>query len=153
MPLSIGQILVAAWPAVVRAMCGPQYDFADYALKAMQQDGRIKFRTLGPAVEHNGIQYPVEELSIPMIWTQHDDEANSSESQRIALVKSLCENAIHSHDYLLLNKIGGNSVIVSMESHYELGLIRVIESQGGPMPEEVQITYMCKLYTVFAVIP
>jgi hypothetical protein len=45
--------------------------------------------------------YSIAELSAPIVWSKKDEVQNPSENQKIALVKSLLENGIESHDDLI----------------------------------------------------
>ena len=42
--------------------------------------------------------FDIAQLNVPVTWTKGDEVRNSSEAQKIALVASLIENALQSHD-------------------------------------------------------
>ena len=49
--------------------------------------------------------YDIAQLSVPVTWTKGDEAKNPTESQKIALVKSLLENGINTHDDLIEDAI------------------------------------------------
>ena len=45
--------------------------------------------------------YAIAQVSVPIVWSKLDEVQNPSDNQKIALVKSLLENGIESHDDIL----------------------------------------------------
>jgi hypothetical protein len=99
--------------------------------------GAIKHISMGPTIEHtldyrrnpgtdflatdltttslskvtvlDAASYTPGELSVPIVWSKADEAKNSSENQKVALVKNLIENAITSHDDALEEALFGTS--------------------------------------------
>ncbi len=127
MSLSISQILSVSYPAVLNEMKKPMNQFAESAfLRALESMGAIKRVSMGPTIEHTldyqrnpgtdflatdltttslskvdvltAASYDPGQLSVPIVWSKGDDAKNPTENQKVALVKSLLENAFTSHD-------------------------------------------------------
>src|SRR4051812_35115300 len=130
MALTIEQIAAVSYPAVLAEMRKPQNQWAENAaLRVMEKQGAIRRENLGPTIEVpldyranpdtavmaadqdiaslvkteviTSASYSVAQLNVPVTWTKGDDVKNPSENQKIALVKSLLENGIQSHDDLI----------------------------------------------------
>lgn len=127
MALSITQIVAASYPAVLNAVRTPTNQWTENALlMEMQKQGMIKRKSLGATIDVSldyqanssadflatdltamtltktdvltGASYAIAELSVPVVWSKGDDAKNPSENQKVALVKSILENGINSHD-------------------------------------------------------
>jgi hypothetical protein len=130
MALTIEQIAAVSYPAVLAEMRKPQNQWAENAaLRVMEKQGAIRRENLGPTIEVpldyranpdaavmaadqdiaslvkteviTSASYSVAQLNVPVTWTKGDDVKNPSENQKIALVKSLLENGIQTHDDLI----------------------------------------------------
>lgn len=71
--------------------------------------------------------YDIAQVNVPVTWTKGDEAKNPSESQKIALVKSLLENGINSHDDLLEQRIFTSSTSGGVEVN---GLDDLISTAG-----------------------
>lgn len=71
--------------------------------------------------------YDIAQLNVPVTWTKGDDAKNPTESQKIALVKSLLENAINSHDDLIEQSIFTTSAVGGIEVN---GLDTLVPTTG-----------------------
>lgn len=130
MALSIEQIVAVSYPAVLAEMRKAANQWVENAaLREMEKQGVIQRISLGPTIEApldyrvnpdtavlagdqdeaslvktdvlSSASYSVAQLSVPVVWTKGDEAKNPSENQKIALVKSLLENGINSHDDLI----------------------------------------------------
>jgi hypothetical protein len=130
MALTIEQITAVSYPAVLAEMRKAQNQWAENAaLRVMEKQGVIQHKSLGPTIEVpldyrpnpdaavlagdqdtaslvktevlTSASYSVAQISVPATWTKGDDAKNPSENQKIALVKSILENAINTHDDLM----------------------------------------------------
>ena len=130
MPLSIEQIVAVSYPAVLAEMRKPANQWAESAaLRELERQGAIQKVSLGDHIETpldyranpetailatdqetqslaktevvTSATYPIAQISVPVVWTKGDDAKNPTENQKIALVKSLLENGITSHDDLI----------------------------------------------------
>lgn len=127
MALSISQIVAASYPAVLNEARKPSNQWMENAvLREMERQGMIKRKSLGTTIDvtldyraNTGVDflatdltamslsktdvltaasYAIAELSVPVVWSKGDDAKNPSENQKVALVKSILENGINSHD-------------------------------------------------------
>lgn len=71
--------------------------------------------------------YDIAQLNVPVTWTKGDDAKNPSENQKIALVKSLLENAINSHDDLIEQTFFTTSAVGGVELN---GLDTLVPTSG-----------------------
>lgn len=130
MSLSIEQIVAVSYPAVLAEMRKAANQWVENAaLREMEKQGVIQRISLGPTIEApldyrvnpdtavlagdqdeaslvktdvlSSASYSVAQISVPVVWTKGDEAKNPSENQKIALVKSLLENGINSHDDLI----------------------------------------------------
>lgn len=130
MALSISQILAASFPAVLAESRKPTNQWAENSLmREFEKQGVIERKSLGPTIEVpldwrrnpgagfiavdtdptsttktdvvSAASYSVAELAVPMVWFKKDEAMNPSENQKVALVKSLMENGLQSHDDLI----------------------------------------------------
>ncbi len=126
----ISQLISASYPAVLNEMRKPANQFAESAcLREMERQGYVKKIGMGTAIEHTldyqrnpgakflgtslegvslaeteiltSVSYDPAEISVPITWSKATEVKNPSENQKVALVKSLIENGITSHDDLL----------------------------------------------------
>lgn len=127
MALAIKDILAASYPAIVAERNKPANQWAESALlRTMEKMGFIKRKSLGATIEApldyqinagatflasditatslaktsviGAASYDVAEVSVPIVWTKKDEATNPSETQKIAYVASLLDNAFESHD-------------------------------------------------------
>ena len=66
-------------------------------------------------------------MNVPVTWTKGDESKNPSETQKIALVRSLLENGISSHDDLLEQRIFTSSTVGGIEVN---GLNDLVPTSG-----------------------
>lgn len=95
----------------------------DTAILASDQDAAslLKTEVITSAV------FDIAQLNVPVTWTKGDDAKNPSETQKIALVKALLENAINSHDDLIEQSIFTTSAAGGVEL---LGLDSLVPTSG-----------------------
>lgn len=127
MALSIEQIVAVSYPAVLAEMRKAANQWVENAaLREAERQGVIQRISLGATIEApldyrpnpdtaflaadqdeaslvkteilTSASYNIAQLSVPVVWTKGDEAKNPTENQKIALVKSLLENAINSHD-------------------------------------------------------
>lgn len=130
MALSISQMVAASYNAVLNEMRKPTNQWAESAfMRELERQGGISRKSFGPSLEATldyrrnpggeflasdmqamsltktevvtAAQYDPAELSVPIVWSKKDEVQNPSENQKIALVKSLLENGINTHDDLI----------------------------------------------------
>lgn len=124
---TISQIVAASYPAVLGTLRKATNQWAENALLSeMERQGMVKRESLGATIECKldyqknqavdflatdltamtltktevltAASYAIAELSVPVIWSKGDDAKNPAVNQKVALVKSLLENGINSHD-------------------------------------------------------
>jgi hypothetical protein len=71
--------------------------------------------------------YDIAQLNVPVTWTKGDDAKNPAESQKIALVKSLLENGINSHDDEIEQAIFTSTTVGGVEL---AGLATLVPTSG-----------------------
>jgi hypothetical protein len=127
---TIGQIASVSYPAVLNDMKKGTNQWSENAfMREFEKQGGIKKKSLGSTIDApldyrrnpgseflaNDLQvvsltktevvttatYGIAELSIPVTWSKKDEVQNPSENQKIALVKTLLENGINSHDDMI----------------------------------------------------
>lgn len=130
MALTIGQIVAVSYPAVLAEMRKAANQWAESAfLRELERQGAVERKSLGATIEApldyqrnpgaaflasdlqptsmsktevlTAASYDIAEVSVPIVWSKKDEVQNPSENQKIALVKSLLENGINSHDDLI----------------------------------------------------
>jgi len=69
----------------------------DTAVLASDQDAAALLKT----EVMSAASYSIAQINVPVTWTKGDDAKNPTETQKVALVKNLLENAINSHDDLI----------------------------------------------------
>lgn len=157
MALSISQILAVSYPAVLNEMRKPQNQWAESAfLRELERKGALKRVSMGPTIEHTldyqrnpgtdflatdltttslskvdvmtAASYDPGQLSVPIVWSKGDEAKNPTENQKVALVKSLLENAITSHDDAI------EEALFSTTTDGFLGLQNLVPDSGQGSP-------------------
>jgi hypothetical protein len=130
MALSVSQIAAVSYPAVLAEMRKPANQWVENsALRLIEKKGALERISFGENIEvpldyranpDGGVLaadqdqfaltktevitsavYEIAQVSYPVTWTKGDEVKNPTENQKIALVRSLLENGINSHDDLL----------------------------------------------------
>lgn len=130
MALTIGQIAAVSYPAVLAEMRRAANQWSESAfMRELERQGAIERKSLGATIEApldyrrnpgtailatdlqttslakteviTAASYDIAEVSVPIVWSKKDEVQNPSENQKIALVKSLLENGITSHDDII----------------------------------------------------
>jgi hypothetical protein len=156
MALSIEQIAAVSYPAVLAEMRKPANQWVENAaLKHLEKGGFIEHVSLGENIEIpldyranpdtailasdqdaasllkteiiTSAVFDIAQLNVPVTWTKGDDAKNPSETQKVALVKALLENAINSHDDLIEQSIFTTSAAGGVEL---LGLDTLVPTNG-----------------------
>lgn len=156
MALSIEQIAAVSYPAVLAEMRKPANQWVENAaLKMLESKGFIQHVSLGENIEVpldyranpdtailasdqdqasllkteviTSAVFDIAQMNVPVTWTKGDDAKNPSETQKIALVKTLLENAINSHDDLIEQSIFTTSAAGGIEL---LGLDSLVPTSG-----------------------
>ncbi len=156
MALSIEQIAAVSYPAVLAEMRKPANQWVENAaLRVLEKKGFIQNTSLGTNIEIpvdyrvnpdtailaadqdtaslvkteviTSAVFDIAQLNVPVTWTKGDDAKNPTESQKIALVKSLLENAINSHDDLIEQSIFTSSTVGGVEVN---GLDALVPTSG-----------------------
>lgn len=148
MSLTIGQIVATSYPAVINEMRKPANQWAESALmRELERQGGILRRSLGATIEATldyqrnpgtailqtdlqatsltktevltAASYDIAEVSAPIVWSKRDEVQNSTENQKVALVKSLLENGINSHDDIVESALFGTSTngLLGLNTH------------------------------------
>jgi len=154
--LTIEQIAAVSYPAVLAEMRKPANQWVENAaLRVLEKGGFIERKSLGENIEVpldyranpdtailaadqdtasllkteviTSAVYDIAQLNVPVTWTKGDDAKNPSETQKIALVKALLENAINSHDDLIEQRIFTSSTVGGVEL---LGLNDLVPTSG-----------------------
>jgi hypothetical protein len=125
---TISQLLSSSYPAVMASK--PTNQWSESALlRALDSMGAVKRINMGPTIQApldyqrtpnagflatdmqatslvkteviQAAEYTPGKLSVEIVWSKADEAMNSGETQKIALVKSLMENADETHDDLI----------------------------------------------------
>jgi len=160
MALTIDQIVAVSYPAVLAEMRKAENQWNESAvLREMERQGAIQRVSLGDHIEApldyrpnpdaailasdqdtasllktdvmTAASYVVAQLSVPVVWTKGDDAKNPTESQKIALVKSILENGINTHDDLIEQSIFTTSAAGGDELN---GLDTLVPTSGNGTP-------------------
>lgn len=123
-PLTIAQILSVAWPAAVNEMCRGGY-LGSIAMKLAWHQKRVSVATI------SGLAPNIKLVRVPIVWSVLDDIKNNTEAKKIAICKTLIENAIESLDDCILEEMGEGNVIVSREYRYDLSPVYQPENFHG----------------------
>lgn len=166
MALDIEQIVAVSYPAVVAEARKPANQWEESAaLRLMEKMGAIDKISLGEHIEapldyranpDGGVlasdqdasallktevitsaSYDIAQLSYAVTWTKGDDAKNPSENQKIALVKSLLENGLSSHDDLIEQCIFTTSAQGGVELN---GLDTLVPTTGLGSPGGISAT-------------
>lgn len=166
MAITIEQIAAVSYPAVLAELRKPANQWSENAaLKVLEKGGFIQHTSLGENIEIpvdyrvnpdtailasdqdqasmlktevvTSAVYDIAQMNVPVTWTKGDDAKNPSENQKIALVKSLLENAINSHDDLLEQSIFVTSAAGGVEL---LGLDTLVPTSGQGSPGGIDAT-------------
>jgi hypothetical protein len=153
MALTISQISAASYPAVLNEMRKPSNQWEESALlREFERQGMIDHVSFGPTIELTldvkrnpgtdflatdmtptslaktdiltAASYTPAELSVPVTWSKGDDAKNPTENQKVALVKSLLENGIRSHDDAI------EEALFASSTDGFLGLVSIIPTTG-----------------------
>jgi hypothetical protein len=156
MALTIEQIAAVSYPAVIAEMRKPQNQWVENAaLRVLEKEGFIQRVSLGENIECpldyrsnpdtailasdqdsasllkteviTSAVFDIAQLNVPVTWTKGDEAKNPSETQKIALVKALLENAINSHDDLIETNIFVGSSAGGVETN---GLDDLVPTTG-----------------------
>jgi hypothetical protein len=156
MALTIEQIAAVSYPAVIAEMRKPQNQWVENAaLRELEKQGFIQRVSLGENIECpldyrvnpdtavlasdqdsasllkteviTSAVFDIAQLNVPVTWTKGDEAKNPSETQKIALVKALLENAINSHDDLIEQRIFSSSSVGGVEVN---GLADLVPTSG-----------------------
>jgi hypothetical protein len=127
---SISQMVAVSYPAVLAEMRKAANQWSESAfMKALEKHGGIDHRSLGPTIEApldyqrnpgaaflsselqetsmqktevvTSASFTPAEMSVPIVWSKRDEVQNPAPNQKIALVKTLLENGINSHDDII----------------------------------------------------
>jgi hypothetical protein len=160
MALSIEQIAAVSYPAVLAEMRKPANQWVENAaLRVLEKMGFIQHVSLGENIEVpldyranpdtavlasdqdaasllkteviTSAVYDIAQINVPITWTKGDDAKNPTETQKIALVKSLLENGINSHDDLIEQSIFTSSTAGGVELS---GLATLVPANGQGTP-------------------
>lgn len=130
MALTIGQIVAVSYPAVLAEKRKAANQWAESAfMRELERQGCIVRKSLGATIEVpldyrinpgaaflatdltptsmtktevlTAASYDIAELSVPIVWSKKDEVQNPTENQKVALVTSLLDNAIESHDAMI----------------------------------------------------
>lgn len=153
MALTIGQIVAVSYPAVLAEMRKAANQWAESAfMRELEKQGAIERKSLGATIEApldyqrnpgtsflttdlqptslskteviTSASYDIAEVSVPVVWSKKDEVQNPTENQKIALVKSLLENGITSHDDII-----EQSLFLTSTSGF-LGLLTHVPTSG-----------------------
>lgn len=126
----IGQILAVSFPAIVAVKNKAANQWEESAfLRELERQGAIKHMSLGSTIDPpldfqrnpgtviqaSDLQplsldktevlttatYAIAEVTAPITWSKKDEVQNPTKAQKVALVKSLIENGLSSHDDIL----------------------------------------------------
>lgn len=156
MALTISQIAAVSYPAILSESRKPTNNWAaNPALRALEKAGFIERMAFGTAIEVpidyranpdtavmvgdqdtaaliktevlTAASYDIAQLNVPVTWTKGEEVQNSTENQKIALVRAKVENGLMSHDDLLEQRIFTSSAVGGVEIN---GLNDLISTAG-----------------------
>jgi hypothetical protein len=156
MSLSVEQIAAVSYPLVLAEMRKPQNQWLqNSALNYLERNGFVSREGLGTNIEIpldyrrnpdtavlasdqdsaallkteviTSAVFDIAQLNVPVTWTKGDEAKNANETQKIALVKSLIQNAIDSHDDELESRIFTSSSAGGIEIN---GLADLVPTSG-----------------------
>lgn len=115
--LTLATLIPVVYSAIVRAQPANTF-WRNDKLNRLEAEGRLIRVVFGPEYSENGKTYKIEQVNIPVAYTKNDEKVNPTEANKIALAKSLCENAIDAHDDFLAKKIPDNVQKVVVSKNY-----------------------------------
>ena len=153
MALSISQIVAVSYNDVLNAMRKPENQWSESAfMRELERQGAVKRVAGGPQLEATldyrinpgtdflatdmtptstsktevltAALYDPAMLSVPLVWSKGDEAKNPTQNQKVALAKSLQENAINSHDETI------ESALFSTTTDGFLGLQTLVPDSG-----------------------
>ena len=153
MALTISQIVAVSYPAVLAEMRKAANQWAESAfMRELERQGAVERKSLGATIEApldyqrnpgtaflttdltptsmtktevlTSASYDIAEVSVPVVWSKKDEVQNPTVNQKIALVKSLLENAIESHDDII------EQYIFQTSTNGFLGLLTHVPTSG-----------------------
>jgi hypothetical protein len=163
MALTIDQITAASYPAVLTAMRKPANQWSEHALlREMEKQKAVERKAFGPTLEETldyrrnpdaaflatdmtdtslnktdvltAASYAVAEIAAPITWSEGDEVKNPTENQKVALVKSLIENGINTHDDMLEEAMFG---VVTQKMN---GFQTILPDNGNGNPGGIDAT-------------
>jgi hypothetical protein len=158
--ITVEQIAAVSYPAVLAEKRKPANQWVENAaLRVLEKSGFIKHQSLGENIEVpvdyranpdtavlasdqdtasllktevvTSAVYDIAQLNVPVTWTKGDEARNPSENQKIALVSTLLENAIDSHDDQIERAIFSTSAAGGVEL---IGLDTLVPTTGQGSP-------------------
>lgn len=143
----LNSIIRASFPEIRRDMLASS-GWATDEMRSLVRQNRVSVARLGPLCEIGGQLYEIEELNIPMVWPVEDEQRNTTENQRVNLVKQLISNLLDAHDDLLIRRMEGRHLIVSENYRYQIGDTYAIPGEDG-----LVAGYIIRLFTAFVMTP
>lgn len=154
---TISQILAASFPSIVAASRRPENQWADSSLlSTLEEKGCIRKVAMGPTIEApldyrrtanagflatdlqatslvktdviTAASYTPGQLSAEIVWSKKDEATNSSENQKVDLVKSITTNALDTHDDLIEDALFD----VSTDGFLGVGTLLTADGLGSP---------------------
>lgn len=148
---TISQILAVSYPAVVNKK--PANQWAESAfMRELERVKGVKRISMGPTIEEpldyqrnpsaaflatdlqattltktevlTAASYTPASLDVQIVWSKGDEAMNPSENQKVALVTSLIDNALESHDDLI------EEALFAVSTNGFLGLQTVVPDNG-----------------------
>lgn len=105
--------------------------FIDKDLNKAVEDNKIYLVHSGAFVEHNNKKFLFEELRLPLIWS-NNEENNNLERGKVDLVAARLDNLLLSHDDILLQYLDKyKKLAVSKTYKYILGGINPAPEYNG----------------------
>lgn len=150
---SLGQIIEVAFEAAKNALLKGRNFMAD----ELNDPDNVRLQPIGPVLVlptmgPSDIQerhFDVQELSIPLVWTDLDDRYLKDKAQ---IAKSMIENALMSHDDHLIDEyLPDHRLVISKEYHYNLGPVHHFNLSNDD--GTISVCHVIKLYTAFGAIP
>jgi len=151
MAISIAQGLAVSYAAVAKKKAENQWAESGFLRELERQKG-IKHESFGPTIEEpldyrrnpgagflatdlaptsltktevlTALSYDPGQLSVPMVWSKADEAKNPSENQKVALIKSIIENGLESHDDLV------EEALFATSTEGFLGLLTIFPDSG-----------------------
>ena len=148
MALTIGQIVAVSYPAVLAEKRKPSNQWEQSAfMQEAERQGIFKHEDLGATIEApldyqrnpagviqatdlqplslaktevlTSASYGIAEISVPIVWSRKDEVQNPSRVQKVALVGSLIENGLRTHDDIFEQYIFATSTngLLGLQTH------------------------------------